>query len=79
MDKLHFTLVMRYKIILKNGMEKELDLRPEECYFFHNQETKYLISALRNQQDLDINDVVRIEPCFVPQATEDPVEICIGL
>ena len=78
MDKTHFILLKRYKVILKDGREVVLDLAPEDCYYFDNQEIKYLIKELRHS-NIDINEVKEVVPFFVPVKTENEVDITMGL
>ena len=78
MDKKHFVLAQRYKAIMKDGSEVKIGLKPENKYFFTNQETKYLIFALRDM-DIDINEVKEIISYFEPFETEEEVEIRIGV
>ena len=78
MDNRHFILRRRYKAILKDGSEVLLNLRPEEKWYFGEQETKYLICTLR-ESELDINDVTEIRTFFIPEETEKEVAVVIGL
>ena len=79
MNKTHFLLRRRYRAIMKDGTTIDINLYPETCYFFAEQETKYLIRAIRKQEDLDINQVDRIETYFVPIESEKEVEFYIGV
>ena len=79
MDKKHFYLVFRYRAIMKDGSSVEIDLKPEECYYFGQQENSYLISAIRSQENIDINQLERIEKYFVPKETKVEIDVIIGL
>lgn len=78
MDKYHFILVKRYKVIYKDGTQVDLDLKPEYQYYFNTQEQKYLINNLR-RSNIDINQVKEIVSYFIPLETEDEVKITIGV
>ena len=78
MDKNHFILRKRYKVVLKNGISIPLNLKPENKYYFEEQEQLYIIDALR-YIDIDMNDVKEIITYFIPEETEEPVKIVIGL
>ena len=78
MDNKHFILRRRYKAILKNGNEVVLDLKPENEYYFYEQEIKYLIRAIR-KSSIDVNDIVEIKTFFILEKTEKEVEFMIGL
>lgn len=78
MDKKHFVLMQRYKAIMKDGSEVKIGLKPESKYYFSNQETKYLIFALRDM-DIDINEVKEIVTYFEPFETEEEINITIGV
>lgn len=79
MDKLHFELTFRYKAILKDGRSINIDLKPETCYYFYEQEETYIIRAIRHQDNINIEDVERIEKYFIPVESEDVVDCTIGL
>ena len=78
MDNQHFILATRYLAIMEDGTEEKIDLCPENCYYFREQEKLYLIRAIR-RQELDINKVIRIQSYFIPVETEEPVKISIGV
>ena len=79
MDKLHFALATRYRAILKDGRSINIDLEPEDCYYFYEQETTYIILAIRHQDNINIEDVERIEKYFLPIETKKEVDCIIGL
>lgn len=79
MDKKHFILRTRYIAIMKDGSTIDIVLKPEEKYYFYEQEKEYLIIALKNQENIDINNVLRIEKVFIPEETENEVQIIIGV
>ena len=64
---------------MKDGSSIEINLVPEKEWYFNQQEKAYLISAIRNQTNIDINQVERIEKYFIPQETEEEVYIAIGI
>ncbi len=78
MDKNHFILRKRYKVILKDGREIPIDIKPEEEWFFEDQEKNYLIVSLR-QMNIKINEIKEIVTYFIPEETEKAVKIVIGL
>lgn len=78
MNNYHFVLRRRYKAILRDGSEVLLNLHPEEKWYFNEQETKYLIYALR-ESGLDIGNVTEIRTFFIPEETEEEVTVIIGL
>lgn len=78
MDKEHFILLKRYKVVLKDGTELPLPLAPETCYYFNSQEREYLIGALRNM-GIEPEDIKEVTAYFVPQETQEKVQVIIGL
>lgn len=74
MDKKHCILLKRYKAVLKNGKEIELDLEPEKWYYFYCQEEAYLLLAVRNLADrIDIGEIKEIVPYFRLKETKEEV------
>jgi len=78
MDKSHFILATRYRAIMRDGTEIKINLLPEKCYYFKEQEKSYLINAIRSQC-INVDKIVRIEKYFVPVETLQEVEVVIGL
>lgn len=78
MDKNHFILRKRYKVILKDEKEVPVDLKPEEEWFFENQEKDYLIVSLR-KMNINVNEIKEIVAYFTPEETEKSVKVVIGL
>lgn len=79
MDKNHFVLRKRYRAIMKDGSKININLCPENCWYFREQEGSYLIRAIRRQDNLDINQVESIETYFIPLETKEEIEIRIGV
>lgn len=79
MDKQHFVLYKRYRAVMKDGSTIDINLYPESCHYFYQQEQLYLIKAIRRQENIDIDQVEKIESYFVPYETENPVSVCIGV
>lgn len=79
MTKNNFILVPRYKVVLNDNTEIVIDLKPEEKWYFQQQERSYLINAIRHQDNIDINKVIRIEKYFIPIESEHDISIVIGL
>lgn len=78
MEKDHFILVRRYKVILKDNTELEIPLEPETCYYFMSQESTYLIRAIKTM-DIEIDNIKEIITYFIPKETQEKVELVIGL
>lgn len=78
MEKDHFILVRRYKVILKDNTELEVPLEPETCYYFMSQERTYLIRAIITM-DIKIEDIKEIITYFIPKETQEKVDLTIGL
>ena len=81
MDKEHCILLRRYKVVLKNGKEIKLDLKPEKCHYFYGQEEAYLLLAVRKLADkIDLDEIKEIVPYFRLKETKEEVgPIAVGV
>lgn len=77
-DKDHFVLLRRYRAKMKDGTSIEVPLKPEECYGFRNQETSYLIWAIR-KMGCDVNEIESVEQYFTLAETEHSVNVMLGV
>lgn len=68
MDKFHFTVRKRYKVIFDNNNYYILDLPKSE-----ESEAVRLVAALRGRADgdIDLDKIVRIEPCWILEETQE--------
>ena len=65
MDKFHFALKKKYKIVFTSQNPRVIDLPDSE-----ESEKVRLVAALRDLSDeINLNDIVRIEPCYVLKET----------
>lgn len=70
MDKFHFKLVRKYKVIFTNDNYIIVDL---PCYPYKDSEEERLARAIRMlSEEVNLNSIVRIEPCYIlEEAPED--------
>lgn len=67
MDRFHFKLVRKYKVILASQNPRVIDLPDSE-----ESEGVRLVAALRDLSDeINLNDIIRIEPCWVLKETTE--------
>lgn len=78
MDNKHFYLARRYRAIMKDGSIIELSLKPERCYYFSSQEHTYICRAIVSD-NIDVNNIERIECYFVPMHDDKKIDLYVGV
>lgn len=65
MDKFHFKLVRKYKVVFTNDNYIIIDL---PSYPYKDSEEERLILAIRR---FDLDYIARIEPCYILKETQE--------
>ena len=69
MDKFHFKLVRKYKVVFTNDNYIIVDL---PCYPYKDSEEERLMLAIRRlSESFDLDSIVRVEPCYVLEETQE--------
>lgn len=69
MDKFHFKLVRKYKVIFTNDNYIIVDL---PCYPYKDSEEERLTLAIRRlSESFDLDSIVMVEPCYVLEETQE--------
>lgn len=72
----NFRLVPRYRVIYEDGTQEELNIVPEKCYYFFEQETEYLALAVSTLER--VNEIKEVHKYF-KKISCVPYEIVIGV
>lgn len=69
MDKFHFKLVRKYKVIFTNDNYIIVDL---PCHPYKDSEEERLTLAIRRLfESFDLDSIVMVEPCYVLEETQE--------
>ena len=69
MDRFHFKLVRKYKVVFTNDNYIIIDL---PSYPYKNSEEERLALAIRRlSESFDLDSVVRVEPCYILEETQE--------
>lgn len=69
MDKFHFKLVRKYKVVFTNDNYIIIDL-PSYPYK-DSEEERLMLSIRRLSERFDLDSIVRVEPCYVLEETQE--------
>ena len=69
MDKFHFKLVRKYKVVFTNDNYIIVDL-PSYPYK-DSEEERLMLSIRRLSERFDLDSIVRVEPCYVLEETQE--------
>ena len=69
MDKFHFKLVRKYKIVFTNDNYIIIDL-PSYPYK-DSEEERLMLSIRRLSERFDLDSIVRVEPCYILEETQE--------
>ena len=68
MDKFHFKLVRKYKVVFTNDNYEIIDL---PMAYKDSEEERLLLAIRRLSEKVTLNTIVRIEPCYVLEETQE--------
>ena len=69
MDRFHFKLVRKYKVVFTNGNYTVIDL---PSYPYKDSEEERLVLAIRRlSESFDLDSIVRVEPCYILEETQE--------
>lgn len=68
MDKFHFKLVRKYKVVFTNDNYEIIDL---PMAYKDSEEERLVLAIRRLSEKVTLNTIVRIEPCYVLEETQE--------
>lgn len=68
MDKFHFKLVRKYKVVFTNDNYEIIDL---PMAYKDSEEERLVLAIRRLSEKVNLNTIARIEPCYVLEETQE--------